>query len=145
MPGPTETNEGTGTALPFSVTLALEHRDGGELWGVLTFAASEPCSLEKYNVSASGGGYFRVMRGDEELPYVGDHKKMSDAEVKLAPDEPLVSEVYLDPLYPFAAGSHSYTVQYVALHFPPPDYEEMVPLRSNIVEVEHEAEEPTTD
>lgn len=139
MPEPTE------PTMPLTITLELEHR-GAELWGKLTFASSEPYKVEQYNVDAVGAGYFFVLRGDEKLPYVGPQRKVDgEAEVELSPDEPVKREVRLDDRYPFAAGKHSYTIQYAALHFCPPDYEEMVPLRSNVVEVEHGADEPTTD
>lgn len=134
MPGSTENSE----ALPFTVTLELQHREA-ELWAKLTFASSEPCKVEEYNVDAEGAAYFLVFRDDEQLPYVGPQRKMDDDELELTPGEPVVREVRLDECYPFAPGKHGYTVQYEALHFPAPDHEEMVSLSSDVVEVEHEA------
>jgi len=131
--------ENTEPTLPFTVSLELQHREA-ELWGQLTFASSEPYKVERYNVDAVGAGYFAVLRGDEKLPYVGPQTKVDgEVEVELSPGEPVVREVRLDDRYPFASGRHSYTIQYVATHFPPPDHEDLVPLRSNVVEVEHEA------
>ena len=131
--------EATTPATPVTITLELEHRDA-ELWGVLTFAASAPYELERYNVQAVGADYFNVLEGDDRLPYLGRCKKVDGEKlVKLSPDEPVTREVRLDGRYPFASGRHSYTVQYRALHLPPAEDADFVQLRSNVVEVEHEA------
>jgi len=125
--------------LPFTITLELEHRDDNELRCKLPWASSEPYKVEEYNVNAIGAAYFTVLQGEQQVPYVGPLARPDDDELELSPDEPVVSEVRLDQHYAFAPGKHGYTVQYEAAHYPAPDYEQMVSVSSDVVEVEHEA------
>lgn len=123
---------------PVSITLELQQRDG-ELWGVLTFSTTEPYELEFYNVHATGASYFQLLQGEQRLPYVGPRRKMDGERMQaLQPGEPHVREVQLDNRYRFSPGSHSYTVQYRALHLPPDEDAELVPLRSNVVQLEYD-------
>ena len=131
-----EPNDGTVT-----VQLKVEAKSEGA-FAELTFlntSSSEEASLYKYNTCLENrirNNVFKIESEGQAVQYIGRLAKRPDPKpedfAKLPPHATLSCVVRLDDAYRFLPGSHSYEIEYFALH-PFPGKSGYMKLRSNRV------------